>query len=354
MTAVVTVSALALAGCSSQVYGPDEDEDDGESVVGVAAEPEDSPQEGDPVGSVAEGDEVTDVVRAGLGTEDTVPLATLQQGSLSIGSMQEIASGDADSTDLGEDCSTISGAVDGVVLGCGSTVRLFDSDGEETGSIDAPGTVTSAAQSPEGTLVVTVDDSDRVYWIDSDGEEIRSESMTDTADGVTLVGNTRNSDDDGEPQWRAALTDAAQSSVTDLDIEDNSRVAALRIGQGVGTVSAGIDPDGVMVASDARQGQALVYTMNDVVRHSQSVPTGDGTWAVLWDSGRQIMWVSTTGDNTLTGYDLSSGTPEEIGEVSTSANVRHVIDDGSGDLLLVTADGSRELIPASELPGKDS
>ncbi|MDN6511093.1 MAG: hypothetical protein L0K56_10360 [Corynebacterium sp.] len=60
--------------------------------------------------------------------------------------------------------------------------------------------------------------------------------------------------------------------------------------------------------------------------------------------------MSTTGDNTLTGYDLSTGPPEEVGKVPTTSDVRHIIDDGSGDLLLVAADGTRELIPADDLP----
>ena len=362
LAAVATVSTVALAGCGSE---SDDVEGDEEGVVGVVATPSDSPEATNPVGEVSQGEPVTGLVRASLnssGTADSdaegepVPVASLENGNLVIGSLADladVAGGDAETVAVGEDCTTISGTVDGVVLGCGSTVRIFDNEGTETSSVDAPGPVTSVTQSPSGTLLVSVEDSDKSYWLDTDGEEISSETMTDTADGVTLVGNTRNSDDDGAPEWRAALIDAAQSSVTDLGIEDQERKAALRIGQGVGTVSAGIDPDGVLVASDPRQGQALVYTLTDVIRHTQSVPTGDGTWAVLWDSARELMWVSTTGDNTLTAYDLSSGTPESVGDVSTSADVRHIIDDGSGDLLLITADGSRELIPADDLPRKD-
>lgn len=363
LAAVATVSTLALAGCGSD---SDDSEGDGEeSVVGVVATPADSPEAGNPVGEVSEGEPVTGLVRASLNNSaataggadgadgEPVPVAALEEDVLRIGSLAEVAGGDAEEVEVGDDCTTISGAVDGVVLGCGSQVRVFDTEGEETSSVEAPGTVTSATQSPSGTFLVTVEDSDKAYWLEDDGEEIRSETMTETADGVALVGNTRNADDDGNPEWRAALVDAAQSSVTDLDIDGNARMAALRNGQGLGKVSAGTAPDGVLVASDPRQSQALVYNFGDVIRHTQSVPTGDGTWAVLWDSPRELMWVSTTGDNTLTAYDLSTGTPESVGEVSTSADVRHIIDDGSGDLLLITADGSRELIPADDLPGKD-
>lgn len=355
--ALPTVAFLALAGCAEDVYSP-EDGDDGEEVVGVAAEPSASPGAGEATGTVAGGEQMLGLVRAGLGSGDgdsddsPVPVAALEQGRLSIGPLEDVASGDARSVEVDDDCTTVTGAVDGVVLGCGDTVRVMDASGGEVRTVDAPGEVTSAAMSPEGDIALTVADSDKVHWFDSEGSEQSSESMTATASGMHLVGNTRNADGDGDPQWRAALVDAEQSSLTDIDITDQSRVAALRAGQGVGTVSAGMEPDSVLVASDTRQDQALVYTVTDVIRHTQAVPTGPGPWAVLWDSSREVMWVSTTGDNRLTGYDLSSGTPEAIGDVPTAADVRHVIDDGSGDLLLVTEDGSRELITSDDLPRK--
>jgi hypothetical protein len=362
MAAVVALpaaAALTLTGCAEQMFGTDGDDGpdgEGEVVVGVPAEPLDSPDRPGPweaTGSLEDGDEVLGLVRAGLGdgvsADSPAPVAALEQGRLSIGTLGDVASGRATTVDVDDSCTTVSGAVDGVVLGCGTTVRVLDAEGEEQRRVDAPGEVTAAAVHPDGSLVVTVESDADVHWFSPDGESSGSEHITDSASALQLVGNTR----DGDPQWRAALIDSAQTSVTDIDIADRSRLAALRIGQGVGTVSAGTRPDGVLVASDARRNQALVYTLTDVIRHTQSVPTGDGAWAVLWDSDRELMWVSTTGDNTLTGYDLSSGTPVAVGEVTTAPDVRHIIDDGSGDLLLVTADGTREHISSDDLPRKD-
>lgn len=350
VAALAMVPLVTLSGCAEQMIGSDGSED-GETVVGVAAEPLDSPDSADVTGALDPGESLLGLVRAGMGTSVTedspAPVAALEQGRLVIGPLEDVASGSAPSVDVDDTCTTVTGAVDGVVLGCGTTVRILDAEGQEIRSLEAPGEVTAAAVHPDGKVALTVESDSDVHWFDADGEETNSEDMTATGSAMQLVGNTRNAD---ETEWRAALIDAQQTSVTDINIAGESRVAALRIGQGVGTVSAGTQPDGVLVASDARRGQALVYTLTDVIRHTQAVPTGEGAWAVLWDSGREVMWVSTTGDNTLTGYDLSTGTPEEVGQVPTTSDVRHIIDDGSGDLLLVAADGTRELIPAADLP----
>ena len=49
-----------------------------------------------------------------------MPVASLENGNLVIGSLADladVAGGDAETVAVGEDCTTISGTVDGVVLG---------------------------------------------------------------------------------------------------------------------------------------------------------------------------------------------------------------------------------------------
>ncbi|WP_010118532.1 hypothetical protein [Corynebacterium nuruki] len=346
MLAGTAAAALTLTGCSDQVY--DNDDPDGDTVVGVAATPGDSPAAVSPVGTVTGGSPVQGVARAGAG-KSGAPVALLGDGSLTVGPLSAVADGSARRVDVPADCDRISSAVDGVTLACGDKVLLLDATGKTTRTVDTGGTLTSAVAAPDGSVAVTKEGTDKVTWYGSDGAETGSESVTATGSDALLVGNDRNDDHDGV-QWRGVVVDAGQSSVTDIDISGHQRQAGLRVGQGVGTVSAGYLPDGVFVASDPRQDQALVYTMTDLVRHTQAVPTGPGPWATLWDADRQIMWVSTTGDNTLTGYRLSSGTPVSVGSVRTVAAVRHLVDDGSGDLLVVGADGSRELIDDKDLP----
>lgn len=346
---VALAAALSLAGCS----GGDGDSDtDGGSVVGVAAAPADSPAQdaGDAAGTVSSGDEVTGLVRVdGAGGKDAGSVAALSAGTLRIGDLAAVADGSARSVTVDPSCGSLTSAAGKIVLACGDTVKILGADGKEQRSLDIGSTVTAAATVADGTVVVTTEGTDKARWFDADGKEVHSEGVSASPSGMVVVGNTRNGDD-AQTQLRVATLDAEQSTIADLDMDKKQFNAALRTGQGLGTASAGSRPDGVVVVSDPRSDQALVYTVTDVIRHTEATVTGPSPWAVLWDSSRQLMWVSTTGDNRLTAYTLASGTPVEVGHVGTVADVRHIVDDGDGGLLLVAADGTRELIPSADLP----
>lgn len=349
-TSVVAVAAtLTLAGCSG---GGGDDGTGGESVVGVAATPAASPRPAtaDVAGTVTAGDPVAGLARLGIGDgKDTGTVAALTDGTLAVGDLATVAAGTAPTTVVDASCDSLTAAAGRIVLSCGDTVKILDSAGKERRSLDVGAPVTAAAAVADGTVVVTTEGTDKARWYDADGAEVDSEGVSATPSGMVVVGNTRNGEDGGH-QLRVAVLDAEQSSIADLDMDERHFNAALRTGQGLGTASAGNRADGVVVVSDPRTDQALVYTVTDVIRHTQATVTGPSPWAVLWDSPRQLMWVSTTGDNRLTSYSLASGTPVEVGHVDTVDDVRHIIDNGDGDLLLVAADGTRELVPAADLP----
>lgn len=356
---VAVVTTATLVGCSQQGSG---DDGDGESVVGVAAQPAVSPAAAqDVAGSVRTGDPVRGVVRIGRTTtdgggstdsegKDKGLFAALGDGEVRIGSLTALADDSAKSVQVDPSCSSVTGTADGIVLGCGETVKLLDRAGKETRSLDIGATVTAAAANADGTVVVSTDGSDKVRWYDGEGGKVAEEGVSAHPTAMVPVGNARNSGADGGQQWRVAVLDAGQSSIADIDMDKKQYNAALRVGQGLGTASAGREADGVVVASDPRESQALVYTFTDVIRHTEAVPTGPGPWAVLWDSARELMWVSTTGDNRLTAYSLSTGVPVSVGHVDTVANVRYLIDGEDGSLLLIAEDGTRELIPNADLP----
>ncbi|WP_297005913.1 hypothetical protein [uncultured Corynebacterium sp.] len=347
-TSVIALAAtLTLAGCSGGA-----DDGDGESVVGVAATPAASPATGEAVGEVTTGDAVTGLARIGLGKDaaDTDAVAVLGDGTLSTGTLREISAGSADTVTVDKSCDSVVSAPDGVVLTCGSTVSIRDADGKETRTLDIGSTVTAAAVVTDGTVAVTTEGSDKVTWYDAEGGKKHSEVTSATPSGMVPVGNERNTGDDGAAQWRVGVLDTGQSSVADIDMDKRQYNAALRVGQGLGDAAAAQAPDGVLVASDPRTDQALVYTFTDVIRHTQAVHTGPSPWAVLWDADRRLMWVSTTGDNQLTAYRLATGTPVAVGHVDTVADVRQIADAPDGDLLLIGQDGTRQLIPSADLP----
>ncbi|WP_066587711.1 hypothetical protein [Corynebacterium provencense] len=358
---VALATAVSLVGCSPG--GSDDSTDGGESVVGVAATPAASPDtDGDAAGSVSAGDRIGALVRLGgpragdAGTQDGssgTRVAALASGRLLVGDLDEVAEGTAKATPVDPDCHSLTAAVDQLVMACGQTVRILDATGRELRSVDAGSPVTAAAAVPDGTVVVTTEGSDKARWFDAAGAERNSEGVSETPSSMLVVGNTRNSSGDSDAQLRVVVLDAAQSSISDLDMDKAQFNASLRAGQGLGTASSGSLADGVVVVSDPRSDQALVYTVTDVVRHTQATVTGPSPWAVLWDSERQLMWVSTTGDNRLTAYRLSTGTPEPVGHVTTVPDVRYIVDGDGGDLLLVAEDGTRQLIPSSDLPLSD-
>ena len=147
---------------------------------------------------------------------------------------------------------------------------------------------------------------------------------------------------------RAALIDRGQTSINDVDVDDGSLNASLRIGQGVGQVASGRGDDGVVVASDARQGQLLIYTMNDVVRLHQATPIKT-PWGVTWDAQRKLAWVSSTSGNDVKAYRIDSGVPVKAAQVKTQSKVRGVFDAANGALVTVSENGKVNILSAKEI-----
>ncbi|MDN6326307.1 MAG: hypothetical protein L0J70_12945, partial [Corynebacterium sp.] len=185
VAALAMVPLVTLSGCAEQMIGTDgSDDGDGETVVGVAAKPLESPDTdaSDVTGTLDSGEALLGLVRAGVGTSVTedspAPVAALEQGRLVIGPLEDVASGSAPSVDVDDTCTTVTGAVDGVVLGCGRTVSILDAEGQEVRSLEAPGEVTAAAVHPDGKVALTVESDSDVHWFDAAGEETSSEAMT--------------------------------------------------------------------------------------------------------------------------------------------------------------------------------
>lgn len=341
----VGVSAALLLGasaCTGNVVKESTGDDGNGPVVGVAATPAASPAAADPAGRTGRGAPVRDLARLGDDSGAPGDVALLREGSLEIGAPSDLVTGRGRTVDVPRECTTLSTTSRGVTAACGGSVIVVDGDGRTVRTVQVDGTATAAAVIADGTVAVAVEGRDRMQFYGADGAFLDDDPSSDSVDATVLL-HDRNG---GE---RLAAVDHAQSSVTEMRLSDRKYLAALRIGQGVGTMAAGSGTDGVAVASDTRQDQALLYTLDEVVMLHQSVPTGPSPYAVTWDSPRALMWVSTTGDNRLTAYRVDSGTPVEVRSFGTVRDVRRVVDGRDGSLLLTGDDGTLQMIPADQV-----
>jgi hypothetical protein len=102
-----------------------------------------------------------------------------------------------------------------------------------------------------------------------------------------------------------AVLDRGQTSITTVGT-DGRIGQSLRAGQGATTMVA--DPAGRLLVSDTRGGQLLVYGVDPLILR-QAYPIADSPYGVAGSHG--LAWVSQTAVNTVTGYDLSTGIPQE-------------------------------------------
>ncbi|KAB3523503.1 hypothetical protein GC425_00465 [Corynebacterium sp. zg254] len=357
--AVLAVAGLGLSSCGSSLPGlPDGDTQDqgAPSVADLPMKATDSPQAqpDDVAGSVARGvfadADVKDGNTANFRSAAFGPLGdNAHESSQSIGvlagsSLLIASPGDAKarSVSVPDDCTDIATSGAGVALACGSSLIEYTAEGKEARKVDTKGTVRSGTFTADGLGAYSTSDSDKVYFFDAEGKTVGDDIVSKDLDRSVLV-----QPHDGSQ--RVAMIDRTRTSINDVAPTDKAYNAALRIGQGVGQVAASASTDGVVVASDTRQDQLLIYTMNDVVRLHQSTPTGHSPFAVAWDSQRNLAWVSTTADNTLTAYDITTGVPVAVADMATLGNIAAVYPTADRGLVLLSKNGDVQTIEASAI-----
>ena len=132
--------------------------------------------------------------------------------------------------------------------------------------------------------------------------------------------------------WREDTT------IQNLDWRNERGGGTLRVGLGVGAISAG--DEGLVLAADTRGNQLAVYTALDVIRLHQTTPVPAGPWAVGWDSDRELAWVASTEGNRLTGFKLSSGVPQQASQLHTIADAQSMVINDEGTIVLGSASGA--------------
>lgn len=141
---------------------------------------------------------------------------------------------------------------------------------------------------------------------------------------------------------RVAVLDRAQSSVTTLTDTGDGTAHALRAGEGATTMLA--DDKGRLLVADTRGGALLVFGLADSLILRQRYPVPNAPYGLAF-SGK-LIWVSQTASNTVIGYDLSTGIPEERARFATVRQPNSLVSDGA---TLYVASGAGDGIQAIDI-----
>lgn len=335
LSCALLTSTSALAACDPTVgIGGDPD-----SAVYGQAEPADSPATQDAAGKVVDFDKVTDTAALG----DVLAVRTAD--ALTIGTQADFESDKAARMDIDKHCGDLTASPSHFVLACGDTVLLIDAQkpaSPQELAVDEETPVTVAAETSTGEIFVGSTDSTTV-GVYKDAERTGTIKVEAGSDQLISVPNP----DGADGVVRVLRKD---STIQSLDWEKDRAGGRLRVGQGVGQIAGG---DGaVVVASDTVGKRVAIYTASDVIRLHQFGNTEGTPWAVAWDNERELAWVTTTDNNLLHAYTVSSGVPELTGSVETVAGAQNiaVLDDGTVVAASANGDGL-QFINDPELDG---
>ena len=124
---------------------------------------------------------------------------------------------------------------------------------------------------------------------------------------------------------QVVVLDRAQSSVTPVDIDTGDLKPALRAGNGATTST--VDHYGRVLVANTRDNEIIGFFGSPLVMRFR-YPVPDGPYAVDYDDTRNLLWVSTTGNNEVVAYDLADGEPREITRFATPAQPDLLATDG--------------------------
>ncbi len=255
----------------------------------------------------------------------------------------------------------------------GQKVTLFTRDNLDVPrhTVALPSPATAAVGDGHGTVYLstkggylTVDvASGRANKVDISGHEnIEFSAITRRPDGRVVLGNTDGTvfTLDAQNQITAhangfahidslayqgntvAVLDRAQSSVTTLTEAGDGTAHALRAGEGATTILA--DDKGRLLVADTRGGALLAFGLADSLILRQRYPVPAAPYGLAYST--KLTWVSQTASNTVIGYDLSTGIPEERARFATVRQPNSLVSDGS---TLFVASGAGDGLQAIDI-----
>ncbi len=235
-------------------------------------------------------------------------------------------------------CGDLGAGGDIAVLPCEDGIHVISQGGTDAATIGQGKGYSSAVGLDDGRIIGHRVDSNRIDVYGDDGE--LAIDFTASRHGSQLVAVPYVPEAAGEhasTETMLAEINRPETSIHEIDLENSRSGNGLRAGLGVGP--AVVNQQGVIAAADTKGNQLLIYTMTDVIRLHQATPTNPGPWALAWDESRNLIWVSSTEDRTLTAFDISSGTAVLVATIPTVADAQALLMTEAGDLYSYSASG---------------
>lgn len=232
------------------------------------------------------------------------------------------------SREISSECGELSATDDVVVLPCPDGIHVLAQDGDSAAVVGQGSAYTSAVGLPDGRIIGHRADSNRVDVYDPKGEQ--SADFTVSSHGSQMLAMP--GDDD-----LLLEINVPETSITEIQLDEERSGSSLRIGIGVGKVAAG--DNGVIAAADTMGNQLMIYTATDVIRLHQMFPVDDSPWAVHIDNDRELVWITSTATATLTGWDISGGTGIKVAELPVVESPLSLTEDGSGGFVVFSGEG---------------
>ncbi|AIK85190.1 hypothetical protein CGLAR1_07990 [Corynebacterium glutamicum] len=315
-TALLASTALLLSACTQ---GVTDSPDMGKATPAV------SPAASNPDGQVIEFGTITDMEVA-----DGDILGVRTEDALAIGTVSDFEAGSQVELDVDKQCGDLTATGGTFVLPCADGVYLIDAkdpDLDELRATDKPVTV-AALTSDDQLLVGNGEDEELTIY--REGEE--PETFTVAGPNTQLIAVPVIDRHDAVVRtWNENTT------IQDVDYPNDREGATLRVGLGVGQMAGG--EDGLLVVSDEMGSQIAIYNADDVIRLQMTAPTDENPWAVAWDSSNALAWITSLSENTLVGYKISEGVPEEEQRLNTIANAQNLVVLSDSTLVVASATG---------------
>ncbi|MDS1113734.1 hypothetical protein RD149_08140 [Gordonia westfalica] len=237
---------------------------------------------------------------------------------------------------------------DGGYLGAGpGALVVVDAEGAaRTAELDTD-SPTAVVRAASGQILVGTADG-RVLVYDGDIENGELQKKHDLREFVRVDSLTAAPASAEGLDGQVVVLDRAQSSVTPIDPESGDTGPALRAGNGA--TNSTVDRFGRILVANTRDGEILGFFGSPLVMRFR-YPVADGPYAVDYDESRNLLWVSTTGNNEVVAYDLADGEPKEKQRFASVVQPDSIAVDEAGTVYVLSArDGRLQAVPPPGTP----